>query len=311
MLWSTLEPIAEPVIQGIAIMWTSFVDNVKGVWNILQSTWNTICSSLSPIISPIIEEIGGLWTGFVNNVQGAWNMLKTAWDTVCSYLSPVIIPIIDGITSAWSGFQTAFETVASGIQYTWNTVVGGIKDAWEGIKAPFQAVIDWIAEVWEGIKSKFKLPHFTFSGSMNPLDWGSEGAPSIGVDWYANGGIMTQPTMFGMNGGNAMVGGEAGPEAILPLSVLFKQMNSIMNDALSKMNEGNSYEVNVNNNVSNTDILNMTGEMLDAMKAMKEEIASLKSALNLTVNLDGQKVGKMITPVVSNNLAFNSNRKGF
>lgn len=312
-LWSALTPVVEPVIQAIAVMWTGFVDNIKGLWDMLQNTWNTLCSALSPIISPIISEIAGLWTGFVSNVQGIWAMLQTAWDTVCSYLSPVIMPIIEGITAAWNGFQTAFQTVASGIQYAWDTVVGGIKDAWEGIKAPFQAVIDWIAEAWESIKSKFKLPHFTFSGSMNPLEWGSEGAPSVGVDWYANGGIMTSPTLFGFNGNNAMVGGEAGPEAILPLSVLFKQMNSIMSDALSKMNTGNSYEFNVNNTgyANNTGSQSAMEKILEKMDSMENKMASLEKALDVTVNLDGQKVGKMVTPAVSSNLAFNNNRKGF
>ncbi|MCE5222052.1 MAG: phage tail tape measure protein [Clostridium sp.] len=311
-LWGALASIVEPVIQSIGIMWTGFVANITGIWNMLQNTWNVLCNALSPIIEPIITLIAGLWTGFVSNVQGAWATLQTAWNTVCSYLSPVIMPIIEGITAAWNGFQTAFQTVASGIQYAWDTVVGGIKDAWEGIKAPFQAVIDWISEAWESIKSKFKLPHFTFSGSMNPLDWGSEGAPSVGVDWYANGGIMTNPTMFGMNGGNAMVGGEAGPEAILPLSVLFKQMNSIMNDALSKMNTGNSYEFNVSNTNTQSITGDMTREMLDTMKSMKDEISSLKGTLNnMGIYMDSAKVGKLVTPAVSGNLAFNSNRKGF
>lgn len=40
------------------------------------------------------------------------------------------------------------------------------------------------------------------------------------VEWYKYGGIMTKPTMFGFNGMNAMIGGEAGPEAILPISNL-------------------------------------------------------------------------------------------
>lgn len=312
-LWSALTPVVEPVIQAIAAMWSGFVDNVKGAWDILQSDWNTICNALSSIISPIISEISGLWIGFVSNVQGAWEMLKSSWNTVCSYLSPVIMPIIEGITAAWNGFQVAFQTVASGIQYAWDTVVSGIKDAWEGIKAPFQAVIDWIASAWESIKSKFKLPHFTFSGSMNPLEWGSEGAPSVGVDWYANGGIMTSPTLFGFNGNNAMVGGEAGPEAILPLSVLFKQMNSIMNDALSRMNTGNSYTINANNTgyFDNTGSQSALEKILGKMDSMENKIASLEKALDVTVNLDGQKVGKMVTPTVSNNLAFNNGRRGW
>ncbi|EHI69473.1 phage tail tape measure protein [Streptococcus ictaluri] len=47
---------------------------------------------------------------------------------------------------------------------------------------------------------------------------GKGSLPSVGVEWYAKGGIMTAPTLFGMNGNNAMVGGEAGPEAVLPLN---------------------------------------------------------------------------------------------
>ena len=42
--------------------------------------------------------------------------------------------------------------------------------------------------------------------------------PSISIEWYAKGGIMTKPTIFGANGNNLMVGGEAGNEAVLPLN---------------------------------------------------------------------------------------------
>ena len=59
------------------------------------------------------------------------------------------------------------------------------------------------------------LPRFKVDGDFDPIHGKM---PSIGVEWHAKGGIMTDPTMFGMNGNNAMVGGEAGPEAILPLN---------------------------------------------------------------------------------------------
>ena len=38
-----------------------------------------------------------------------------------------------------------------------------------------------------------------------------------GVKFFANGGVVNRPTAFGMSGGLG-VAGEAGPEAILPLS---------------------------------------------------------------------------------------------
>src|SRR5699024_4264825 len=59
------------------------------------------------------------------------------------------------------------------------------------------------------------MPHFRINGSfsLNPPK-----VPSFGVDWYAKGGIFTQPTIFGAAGGKLMGGGEAGREAALPLN---------------------------------------------------------------------------------------------
>ena len=39
---------------------------------------------------------------------------------------------------------------------------------------------------------------------------------------------MTNPTVFGINGNSLMVGGEAGAEAILPLSEFYEKLNNIL-----------------------------------------------------------------------------------
>lgn len=44
--------------------------------------------------------------------------------------------------------------------------------------------------------------------------------PEIPVSWYANGGILNRPTIFGSNGNSLMGGGEAGKEAVLPIDLL-------------------------------------------------------------------------------------------
>ena len=66
-----------------------------------------------------------------------------------------------------------------------------------------------------------KLPHFSVSGSANPIKWLSEGVPKINVDWYAKGAIFTKPTVLGGIGvGDKNEGKGSNAEAILPLDKL-------------------------------------------------------------------------------------------
>lgn len=101
----------------------------------------------------------------------------------------------------------------------------------EAITKPIIAAKDKVMEIVNAIKGFFtgmklsfpaiKLPHF----QIKPKGWQigdllKGKIPSLGIEWYAKGGILTRPTIFGMNGNKIMAGGEAGPEAILPISRL-------------------------------------------------------------------------------------------
>ena len=61
------------------------------------------------------------------------------------------------------------------------------------------------------ILDNIKLPHFTVDGGEFPYGVGGAGRmPTFDVDWYARGGIFNAPNVIGV--------GEAGPEAVVPLS---------------------------------------------------------------------------------------------
>ena len=87
----------------------------------------------------------------------------------------------------------------------------------------FNSIKTTISNVWNGIKKLIKTPHIVQKGTISIAGIDTP-IPKLGIEWYAKGGIMTEPTVFGANGGNAMVGGEAGAEAILPLDVLWRQL---------------------------------------------------------------------------------------
>ena len=64
------------------------------------------------------------------------------------------------------------------------------------------------------------MPHF----SITPAGWKigdllKGTIPHLGIDWYAEGGIMTKPVLFG--------GGERGDEGIVPLDPLWKRLDDI------------------------------------------------------------------------------------
>ena len=128
---------------------------------------------------------------------------------VCSPIGLVVIAII------------ALIAIGLALTGNWGKVKSVASSVWNGIKSSVGGAIDWIKSKVASFKSYFsnmftgvKMPHFTFSGSMNPIDWIKGGLPSVGLTFHAKGGIFNQPTDMG--GGNII--GEAGAEALIPLS---------------------------------------------------------------------------------------------
>ena len=245
-------------------IWGFFVEAVQKVaevfnyvWPIVANIFSGLCDTLSnlwfSILKPVFEAIGsfvqsvllpifsGVFNDIANAVMTAFNFIGTLWNTVLKPILDGIINFVGGIFSGnWSQVWTGITQMLTGIwgaikMIIWGPIewainkIGGVV---ESITAPFRKAADAIGNIWSSIKSVFKLPHFTFSGSMNPLKWLDEGLPKIGVEWYAKGGVMHQPTVFGMNGPNAMVGGEAGPEAVAPIETLMDYVRTAVAEGM-------------------------------------------------------------------------------
>ncbi len=126
-----------------------------------------------------------------------------------------------------------------------NTVLQKFSVIGDKITSTFTKCRDTIHGIVEKIKGFFdfewklpeiKLPHFSIDGqfSLNPPS-----IPHIGVEWYANGGVMNSPTAFGINpaNGKVMAGGEAGAEAIAPIETLKQYIREAVgeNNSAEKM----------------------------------------------------------------------------
>lgn len=128
---------------------------------------------------------------------------------------------IDAVKNLASTAASRFVEMGTSVHEKFSSVGEKITGTFSKCQEKVKSIVDSIKGFFnfEWKLPKIKLPHFKMTGefSLNPPS-----IPHFGVEWYANGGVMTRPTAFGLNPitGNMMAGGEAGAEAIAPITVL-------------------------------------------------------------------------------------------
>nr|DAU53523.1 MAG TPA: minor tail protein [Caudoviricetes sp.] len=222
------------IVTTATTAWSNFTAWLSEIWSSVvstgQSLWSSFTSALSNIFSSLISGAQSLWSSFTSTLSNLWSGLVSTGSNLFNNLGSTISGIFNGIlytaSSIWNSIKSTISNAIDGAK-------NAVSNAIQAIKNLFNFNISW---------PHIPLPHFYVSGSANPLDWLSQGVPSIGIEWYAKGGIMTKPTLFGMNGNRAMVGGEAGAEAILPLNK--STLGAIGQSIANTMNTSNSINVN-------------------------------------------------------------------
>lgn len=260
--------IAMPTIQGIIQTVMGVIQTVWGaVWPAIQGVVTTVWSTIQTVINTVLGVIQGIITTVTGVISGDWSMV---WEGISQVASSIWNGISSTISGVINGISSTIGSVISGISSNIGSVFNGIKSTvssvWNGIKTTIGSAINGAKDVVGGaidaIKGffnfKFKwphipLPHFSISGSVNPLDWLSGGLPKISVSWYAEGGVMDSPTIFGMAGGRLLGGGEAGPEAIAPIDVLRSYIQDAVDSRLGGM-----------------------GDLVDAIEALADRVISIE-----------------------------------
>ena len=268
------------IIDWLSQKWDEFKNYVSGIWMVISETasivWGTISTTISTVITVIstiisttLAIISGIWSSIWGTISGVastvWQTISTTISTLIDGISTTISTVLNTISGVWStiwgtisgiassiwtGITTTIFGALDGISTTFSSIMNGISGTassiWDGIKGVFSRAIDWIRGLFnfEFRWPHIPLPHFSISGSMNPLRWIDEGVPKISVQWYAKGGILTKPTIFGARDGQLLGGGEAGNEAVLPLNE--QTLGAIGRGIAATMN-GESLVININN----------------------------------------------------------------
>lgn len=224
--FEALKNTASEKLEGIVSVATEKLDNMKSVY---EENGGGIKGIAAVMYTELNSMTDGKLGSMLQMTQSKLNNIKSKYEENGGG--------IKGIVSA--GFQAIHEISTMKFDVI-NTLTGGklqaMKDAWslkmEEIHEKFSSGIEKIKSLFN-FEWKFpdlKMPHFSISGSfsLNPPS-----VPSIGVQWYAKGAVLNAPTLFGINGNQLMGGGEAGAEAVLPISVLEEYISNSMNQFIS------------------------------------------------------------------------------
>lgn len=251
-----LEAAFDIIILPFRFIWENCKEIIITVWDAIKSKVTTVINAVAAVIKTVMNAIKTVFTT-------VWNAIKTVVTTVVNVIKTVITTVFNAIkstaTTVWNAIKTAITTPINAVKNTVSTVFNSVKSTvssvfnsikstatsvWNGIKSaittPIEAaknkvkgVVDAIKGFFSGMKISLphiKLPHFSVTGKLSIAP---PSVPHLSISWYKEGGIMTKPIAFGMNGSSLMMGGEAGAEAILPLSGFYKQLEAMIDSRLN------------------------------------------------------------------------------
>ena len=249
-------PTLAPVITGIATAIMAFQGGIAIINGVktAMTAWKTATTALktatallnttlkaNPIML-VVSLIAGLVAAFItayNTSEEFRNTVNNAFNAVKNTISNVVNAVKGFVEGAWTTIKGAANNIKGAIDNAgkaFSDFRNKVSSAIDKAKSIVKSGLDKIKGFFSGLKLKLpdiKLPHFSISGgfSLNPLQ-----VPKIGISWYKEGAIFDEPTIFPTAKGLKGVG-EAGPEAVAPISDLQHYVGEEVESRLGGMAE--------------------------------------------------------------------------
>ncbi|MDQ3158810.1 MAG: hypothetical protein M3P98_01575 [bacterium] len=211
----TIGLVLPMVIAGVGMLSTAFmfltgpiglvilaIAALVAVGIYLYTHWEEVKISLIEIWDAIKAKAMAIF----NSIK---EFFKQHWDEMLAIAIPGLGAIIAYVIKNWDEMKANFtgmiKKMSDAWYYMWHGMGEVVKSIWEGVKNTIKSSINWVLEK---INSVITAVNSAMSSVSGKLGFGAINIPTIPL--LAKGGIVNSPTLA--------VIGEAGPEAVIPLS---------------------------------------------------------------------------------------------
>lgn len=202
-----LTSIMDTVAQVLATILATVTNVMAAVSTVIQGAWQIISGIFQTVLGVILAVTTGDFTMLQQGVTSIMQGTMTA-------INGVMQSILSIVSGAWNAVKAVFigvcNAVSGAISGAFNGIKSVIDSTMNGAKSTVSGALDAISGFFAGLHLQFphiNLPHFSISGDFSLVP---PSVPSISVSWYRTGAIAMGASVVGI--------GEAGPEAVVPLS---------------------------------------------------------------------------------------------
>ena len=232
---STCSEKAEAVSSWLSEKWEGIKTAAGSAWdNVTEKVsgaWESITSSCAEKAQAVATGLSTTWENVKQTASDRWNdtrdAISGAWDLITGNNSENAEKFKSTLTGAYDAIDQAtggtFGKVVGTISDAWENMKSKTSTAWENIKnsimTPIQNACDFVGGIVDTIKGFFNfdfqwphipLPHISYDLIEVPILGSIPNPATLSIQWYATGGVFNGPSVIGV--------GEAGPEAVVPLT---------------------------------------------------------------------------------------------
>ena len=220
-IWDSITGAIEAAWDGIKSFFSALWDGIKVIFEFalgfIVGMVVAIFDALGIDIVKVFQKIADFFVSFWEGVKEVFNIAVAAiaetWNSVWQAMSDFLLPIWEAIKATalagWNWLKTKFQEFTEPIRKAWNGLwdglASGVNTAWESVKNTVKQSINWIIDK---INVVINAINAVAQKGAKVIGFNAPQIPNIPM--LAKGGIVNGPTL-------AMIG-EAGPEAVVPLS---------------------------------------------------------------------------------------------